>query len=100
MGSTAWGPANAHAGAPPAVFPSSWRKPGPITTGVCWERGRGPSFAQSSAAGVMGPGLRQDDTECTASPVVKVPHFRDAIRCLAEGVNAVSYTHLTLPTSD
>ncbi|MHC6158176.1 hypothetical protein ACVSQB_41385, partial [Bradyrhizobium elkanii] len=43
--------------------PSSWRKPGPITTEFDCACDSGPSVAQQQAVGAMGPGFRQDDAE-------------------------------------
>ena len=46
---------------------SSWRRPGPIRRGARGERRWLTAFAQRPRPGVMGPGLRQDDTVCIGS---------------------------------
>ena len=48
---------------------SSRRRPGPITTACDCEWDCGRSVTQQRAFGVMGPGLRRDDTENVAGPV-------------------------------
>src|SRR6201992_3034102 len=47
----------------PLIPPSSWRKPGPITTGLGFDEGQGSSATQQQTPVVMGPGFRQDDSE-------------------------------------
>jgi hypothetical protein len=50
---------------------SSWRRPGPIRRGAHVERRWSTAFVQRLRPGVMGPGLRQDDTVCVASESVQ-----------------------------
>jgi hypothetical protein len=59
---------------------SSWRKPGPITTGLYNRANWSTRCAQKHLFGVMGPGFRQDDSFVPTAHSFLLPLWEKVVR--------------------